>query len=266
MARSRDGMHAWIAGGGGPAAIRVVAHRGASAVRPENTLAAFDEALALGCDAIELDVQATRDGVPVIFHDRSVRKLGGGLRPLARLSWRELRRLDAGAWFAPRFRGLRVPSLDEVLARYAGRTRLLIEIKRRGPAEAVSELAEAVALRAAPAGGAGRAVILCYDLAVLRRCQRAAPGLPVALNLEPPPRYDAAFARRVARIDALSADVGTLTPAFAERVRRSGRPLFVFTCNDERRLRRAIAARPDAIMSDRPDWLRARLGAAGGGR
>src|SRR5512145_1308110 len=89
----------------------VIAHRGASAERPENTIAAFDEALRLGADGIELDVQRARDGVPVVYHDRSLRKAGAGLRRVAALDAGELDRLDAGRWFGGAFRGERIPRL-----------------------------------------------------------------------------------------------------------------------------------------------------------
>ena len=114
-----------------PASPAIVAHRGASNDFPENTLAAFEEALRRGADAIELDVQLSRDGVPVVYHDRTLTRAGGGRRRVSSLDWSELRELDPGLRFDRRFRGQTLPSLEQVLHRFAKRTRLLIEIKAR---------------------------------------------------------------------------------------------------------------------------------------
>jgi glycerophosphoryl diester phosphodiesterase len=107
--------------------MKIIAHRGASAVRPENTLAAFEEAVRAGADGIELDLHLTRDGRFAVLHDDLVR-LGGDWRYVRELAWDELRRLDAGG-------GERVPSLDEVFAAVRGRCPLMLEIKASGMAE-----------------------------------------------------------------------------------------------------------------------------------
>ena len=109
----------------------MIAHRGASATHPENTLAAFDAALAEGCNGLELDLQLSRDGVPVVYHDRTLRKVGGGTRAVHQAEWVEIARLDAGGWLDRRYAGERVASLDHVLERYARRTRLLLHLKVR---------------------------------------------------------------------------------------------------------------------------------------
>ena len=95
----------------------IVAHRGASAECPENTVAAFERAVADGCDAIELDVQLSRDGIPVVFHDWTLAKAGRRGRRVSQLDAAELERLDVGSWFARSFRGEGVPTLAGVLER-----------------------------------------------------------------------------------------------------------------------------------------------------
>jgi len=106
--------------------MQIIAHRGASAVRPENTRAAFEEALRIGVDAIETDLHLTRDGRLAVLHDDLV-KLDGEWRSVSELSFDELRRLDVGA-------GERVPSLDEVFEQLRGRCGLFLEIKAFGAA------------------------------------------------------------------------------------------------------------------------------------
>ena len=109
----------------------VIAHRGHSAEAPENTASAFDAALQAPIDGIELDLQMSADGVPVIHHDSTVMKLGGGRRRVSALPWSALRALDAGGWKSERFRGERLLSLAEFLDGWGRRTWLLLEIKAR---------------------------------------------------------------------------------------------------------------------------------------
>ena len=234
----------------------VIAHRGASAERPENTIAAFDEALRQGADGIELDVQCARDGIPVVYHDRSLRKAGAGLRRVASLDTRDLDRLDAGGWFGAAFRNERIPHLAHVLDRYTSTTRLLTEIKLRGTREDRARLARAVAEMIRARRIEHRTYVLCFDDALLREARRAAPALRSVLNLDPPARMTATVRARLPGLAALSVDIRGLTPAFAAAVRDAGLALFTYTCNTERAVLRSLAAGASAVMTDRPRWLR----------
>ena len=113
--------------------FRLIAHRGFSALAPENTLAAFDLALASDFRHIELDVQLTADGVPVVIHDDTLGRTTDGSGPVAGSTLGEIKGLDAGSWFPNAvergYVGLRVPTLEEVLRRYAGKAHLLVELK-----------------------------------------------------------------------------------------------------------------------------------------
>jgi glycerophosphoryl diester phosphodiesterase len=245
-----------------------IAHRGASRDRPENTLAAFDEALRQGADAIELDLQLSRDGVPVVYHDRTLARAGGGRRRVARLALAELRRLDAGRR-SDRFRGQRIPTLAEVLRRYARRTRLLLEVKTRegaAGAERHLELMRAVGEQVRRAKAQRRVLVLCFDTRVLELAARIAPGLRRVLNVRPPPVLSRGLRRRLGSLWALSADVRTLTPAYAAAVRRAGCRLLVFTCNTPAAVDRAVEAGAFGVMSDRPGWLAGRLRESRSGR
>src|SRR5262245_36831232 len=109
----------------------VVGHRGASGRAPENTLASFEQAIAIGVDAIELDVHLSRDGHLVVIHDQNLARTtnGRGLVHEHRLA--ELQALDAGSWFDAAFAGERIPAFEEVLERIGRRVPLQIEIKGR---------------------------------------------------------------------------------------------------------------------------------------
>lgn len=241
--------------------ISIIAHRGASGILPENTRAAFDAALRQGADAIELDLQLSRDGVPVVFHDRTLARAGGGRRRVAGLDLAELRRLDAGSRRPGGWRQ-RILTLDEVLARYGSETRLLLEIKtREGRTGAARhrQLVRATIGQVRRRGLARRTALLCFDWALLEEARRLAPSLPRALNLRPPRRLRPDLGARLDSLAALSVDVRTLTPSFGAAVRRRGIALFVFTCNTPRSVDAALAAGATGIMADRPDRLIERL-------
>ena len=242
--------------------MRVIAHRGASRDRPENTLAAFDEALRQGADGIELDVQLSRDGVPVVWHDRTLVRAGGGRRSVARCDLPELSRLDPGARFDRAWRGQHIPTLERVLERYGERTELLVEIKTRegaGAGERHERLARSVARMVRSRGLFERVRLLCFDPALLAVCADEAPGVRIVLNLKPPRAMTRTVRRRLESLHALSADVRTLTPAFGASVLQAARPLYVYTCNGPRTVERALAAGATAVMTDRPAWLAGRL-------
>lgn len=237
----------------------VIAHRGAPRRYPENTLAGFDQALRFGCDGIEFDVQLSRDGVPVVYHDRTLARAGGGRRRVHQLDLRELKRLDAGTRFPGALRRHRIPTLDEVLDRLDGRTRLLVEIKTREGAGATERYRELATKVARKVNGAGRVWILGFDSNILATVGRVAPELPRVLNVRPLFPGLAAKLRRAAP-QVVDADVRGLSAAFGRRVRRSGRSLWSFTCNTPRQVRSAREAGAEAIISDRADWLAAQLG------
>lgn len=112
-----------------------IAHRGASAYFPENTMAAFEGAIAMQADMIELDVQLSKDGVPVVFHDRKLKKHSSGRGRVSDHTFSELKRLDAGSWFSQKFSNQRILHLQEVIDFAAGKICLNIEIKSESVTE-----------------------------------------------------------------------------------------------------------------------------------
>jgi len=236
----------------------IIAHRGASRDRPENTLAAFDEALRQGAGGIELDVQFSRDEVPVVYHDRTLARAGGGRRRVAELTLRELRRLDAAARFEGARRRYRIPSLEEILTRYGRRTRLLVEIKtREGDAgcERHIRLAHATATLVRRQRLEKRVLLLSFAPEILDACAEAAPRIGRVLNLRPPRTLSPALSRRLRSVFAFCADVRSLTPGFAAAVRRAKRPLLTYTCNTKKTVEGSLDAGVIGVISDRPGWL-----------
>ena len=109
--------------------ILKIAHRGAKKFAPENTIPAIEKAIELGFDYVELDVRYTKDGLPVIMHDPSLVRTTGVFKDVKNLTLEEIRRLDAGFWFGEKFKGTKVPSLEDALAVMQGRIKLYLDQK-----------------------------------------------------------------------------------------------------------------------------------------
>jgi glycerophosphoryl diester phosphodiesterase len=235
----------------------VIAHRGASHDRPENTFAAFDEALRQKCDGIELDLQLSADGVPVVYHDRTLAKVGGGHKRVAQLSLRELKRLNAGAWYGSRYAAQKIPTLEQILHRYAQRSHLLLELKgrRKDGEQHRIELARATVGVIKKMKAKASVMLLSFDRLMLETAAHLEPRLPRVLNLKPTPRLRKQLRLLLPTLDLLAVDIRSLTPAFAAAVLREGCPLFAFTCNRSGRVRQALEAGAAGIISDKPGWL-----------
>jgi glycerophosphoryl diester phosphodiesterase len=142
-----------------------IAHRGASAWAPENTVAAFDAALEVNCRAIEFDVRLTSDGVPVVIHDETLDRTTNGSGRVAETAWLDILRLDAGSWKQPRFAGARVPTLEEALQAICPAARPIIELKVAvDPLMLINLLQRHRAVR--------DAVVMSFDLDILQTIRR----------------------------------------------------------------------------------------------
>ncbi|MEU2199974.1 glycerophosphodiester phosphodiesterase family protein [Isoptericola sp. NPDC019482] len=236
----------------------VVAHRGASADAPQNTLAAFDLAGQVGAAMVELDVHLSADGVPMVIHDRTVDATTDGTGEVRGLTRDELQALDAGAWFGPESAGQRIPTLAEVLdvvARHPG-LGILCEYKGRWSAEDV-----AVAMRVLDDPGLdGRLVVQGFDPATVAALRDVAPQVPRSLLVEQP-RDD--LHALLAELDAAAVSPGVALvaadPKLVPSAHAAGRQVFGWTANDEPTWQALVDAGVDGIITDRPaalrDWL-----------
>lgn len=237
---------------------RVIAHRGASGDWPENTLSAFDEALVEGADGIELDIQLTRDDVPVVFHDDTLSKLGLDRKSMSGVTLSELEPLDAGAWRGDAFRGEPVPTLELVLARYGKRCELLLELKGSGKDAADNELVHRTVKMVRRHGVQSNVYLLCFDPRLLSAAHQQAPKLRCVLNALTP-AAGLAGARARPWLHAIDVDIRKLKPADGARLLAGGRKLMSYTCNTVQQLRAAQAAGVHAIITNHPAWAREQL-------
>jgi glycerophosphoryl diester phosphodiesterase len=219
----------------------VVAHRGASFDEPENSLAAFERAIAVGAEYVEFDIQASRDGGLVVFHDPHLDRLTPATGPLRTRPLAELRELG-------------IPTLEEVLELTAGRIGVMAELKSPRLYRRHDVVARTVALL-------GRdAVVLSLERAALLETRRLRPALRTMqhVGFGVSIRGAASFAWGVGFYDR------RVTARGLARARALGLRSFVYTVNEPERMRRLDRLGADGIFSDRPDLaLRALAGAPG---
>ena len=117
-----------------------IAHRGASGLAPENTLASVKRALEIGVDLVEIDIHLTADGHPVVIHDRMVERTTDGTGLISTMTLAQVKELDAGSWFGAEFRGEQIPTLEEVMLICRRKALVLVETKTVESAEAAAGL------------------------------------------------------------------------------------------------------------------------------
>jgi len=247
-----------------PRGLLRIAHRGASLHAPENTVAAFEAAIRQGIDAIELDVRITGDGVPVVLHDDTLDRTTDGRGPIAAASYKTVRRLDAGSWFAPRFRGERVPTLAEALDCAADRCGLNIEIKPapgrgRVPFPGRSDLrtetehlvVAAVAREVRRARFSGLLVVSSFSRTALAATRAAMPWARLGL-LVSRSAHGVGPAHRGLRLFSVHPHIRLASRRRLAAAHRLGLLVFVWPVNEARALRRLTVLGVDGIMTDDP--------------
>jgi glycerophosphoryl diester phosphodiesterase len=235
--------------------VLVIAHRGDSKAAPENTLPAFRSAVRVGADLIELDYYHSRDGVPVVFHDKeldrtsdAVRRWGRRKIPLVSKSFAELRTLDAGSWFDPKFAGTKIPTLVESINVIQAGSVTLIE-RKGGDAKTCVALLE-------KHRWTERLVVQAFDWNYLAACHRLAPKLVLgALGSKE------LTAAKLDQIEKCGASVvgwnhKDLRKSDIAEIHRRGLKVWVYTVDDPKVAQRLIVAGVDGIISNVPGKMK----------
>jgi glycerophosphoryl diester phosphodiesterase len=251
----------------GPTRPLAFAHRGGAALRPENTIAAFDHGLALGADGLEFDVHLSRDAVVVIHHDDTLERTTGGRGPVAALTAGELDRVDAGYWFTPdraapsptypyRGQGLGVPRLRDVLQRYRD-TRFIVELKTPH-----AELAQRTIDEVRAAAALDRVVLGSFHGSALRAARRYEPRIPTGAAREET-RWALYRSRvywplgrteyREFQVPVRAGSTTIVTPRFIAHAHRAGLPVRIWTVDDPDEMKLLLGWGADSLISDRPD-------------
>ncbi len=245
------------------------AHRGGSGLTPENTLPAFERGLALGADALELDIQTTKDGEIVVIHDQVVDRTTNATGPVADYSLEELRQLDAGYRFTPdggqtypyRGQGIIIPTMREVFERFPT-TRINLDLKESSPERERGLWALIQEYRAED-----RILVASGEIhqAIIRFRRLSAGCVATSASEAEIRRFFYATKVRATRwlrpaYDALQVPethgrIRVVSPVFLEAADRLGLDVHVWTVDDRPAMERLLALGVDGLMTDRPDVL-----------
>lgn len=235
--------------------VLIIAHRGASAHAPENTLPAFEAALKTKCDLVELDYYHSADKVPVVFHDKDLDRttnaqmvLGKTKLEIDEVTLADLQRLDAGRWFKKGgFEGTKLPTLDESLNVIQAGKMTLIE-RKAGDAATLVKLLDEKKLR-------GEVVVQAFDWKYIADCHRLAPDLVLGCLGSKELTAQKIAEAKAAGAAAIGWGEKDLTKEGIAAVHAAGMKCWAYTVNDRRRGKQLIEEGIDGLITDDPAYM-----------
>ena len=228
-----------------------IAHRGASRIAPENTLAAFKEAIEIGVDAVELDLQGTADEQVVVIHDASLDRTTDQSGQIKEASLETIKQADAGTWFDPKFAGESVPTLAEALVSIADNAIALLEIKDVSITKSVVRIVQNMDM-------VEQSVIISFHSSAIQTVRSLEPRLPTGYiigskeNIEP-----IQLCQQLGLLGSslLNVDHRLVTEDFIYEIRRRGITLWCWTVDDINRMRELQELGIQGITSNRPEYF-----------
>jgi glycerophosphoryl diester phosphodiesterase len=238
-----------------------LAHRGANRVAPENTIAAFRKAVELGADGFELDLQLSKDNVPVIIHDEKLERTTGAPGLVKDLTLAELKSLDAGSWFGPEFSGEKIPTLNELFDEFAGED-LFFNLELKTGIVLYPGLEDAVIKIVAERGLKERAILSSFNHYSLVTCletdSEIKTGMLYLAGLFEPWKY----AKTLGCYSVHPFFYNLQSPEIVSGFKESGLPIFAWTVNESLYMQMMVAGEIDGIITDLPGELKSILGEA----
>jgi glycerophosphoryl diester phosphodiesterase len=237
----------------------VIAHRGDSTHAPENTLAAFQRAIDTGADMIELDVQLSADGVPLVFHDAVLNAHSNGEGLLSDYSADVLRKLDAGSWFSNEFAGEKIPLLTDVLELTKGKINLNIEIKPESVTESIEGgIEEIICREVALFEMEDQVIISSFDYRVLERTRKINSSIRTGLLYNRKESGRLTPSELVQKYGAFSFHCSRwqVRKQWIAQCKKMGTPVYVYTVNGRWTMKSLIKRGVAGIFSDKPGVLK----------
>ncbi|MGH7807472.1 MAG: glycerophosphodiester phosphodiesterase [Thermodesulfobacteriota bacterium] len=216
-----------------------IAHRGASAYEPENTLRSFKRAMEMGAEMMELDVRFSRDGHLVIIHDKKVDRTTNGRGLVREMTLRELKNLDAG-------KGEKIPTLEEVFDLGKGTIRYVLELKDRGVEEEVINLVR-------DKGLIEDVFIASFHCDLIKRAKSLEPRIRTGLIMLF--SFDTAGRGKECSADAVAPSQHFITRGMVERVHKNGMFLFTWTVDSPKKAKKLKDMGVDGIVTNKPDVI-----------
>lgn len=224
----------------------VMAHRGLSADAPENTLYAFSDAILVGADFIELDVQQTRDGVLVVMHDSNLKRTTGVNKDIWDVDYADIQNLDAGSWFDPAYANARIPTLEETLQFVDKRAKLNIEIKptKHGSDTLEQDVAELITRYQYT----DACYVTSFSYGSLKKVKEANPEIRTGYLMSV--AYGQFYSLKYA--DAFSLNKVFVTSQVVNAAHQQGKQIFAWTVNSMSEVRSLCNLHVDSIITDDP--------------
>jgi glycerophosphoryl diester phosphodiesterase len=234
-----------------------VAHRGASAYAPENTIAAFDKAVEMKADYIEIDVQRSKDGKLVLIHDTTVDRTTDGSGKVGNLTFKELRNLDAGSWKGEQFAGAQIPTFDEILDRYHGKIGILIELKAPELYPGIEEnVAKELKERNLDKPQNEKIIVQSFNHKSMKKMNELLPKVPIGvLTSSSADTTEQALQEFSTYADYFNPSYGIVTEDLVNQVHSLGMKIGSWTVRSQKAADFLLGVGVDAIITDYPDYV-----------
>lgn len=227
---------------------QTIAHRGSSATVPENTAYAFELAMEQGADGIELDVQQTKDGIPVVIHDVNLKRVAGIDKKVSSFTYRELSNIDVGSWFDEEYSDARIMTLEDVFILTDGKIFLNIELKRgaknKGIEEKVAELINEYDLK-------NKCCVTSFSYDSLKLIKQYDPDIKTGLIMS----IATGNFYTLESADAFSIKSTFINAQVVGNAHQQGKEVYAWTVNNTGEMRRMLNVNADHIITDRPELL-----------
>lgn len=234
----------------------IVAHRGANHVAPENTLPAFQKAIDVGAHGVELDVQLTVDGVPVVIHDAAVDRTTNGSGLVSNLTIREIKSLDTGSYFDAHYRGVTIPTLEEVFDSIGNKTLINIELKASSNGYL---LGEKVCQLIATMGVGGSVWFSSFNYKYLKQARKVLPSIPNGYLFSVRTLLQRIIEKST-HFEAVHPYYRCVTQKYVERVHRKNQRIAVWTVDDVEAAYKLKDMNVDVVITNEPAKLLKHLG------
>ncbi len=234
-----------------------VAHRGATAYAPENTIAAFDLAVDMKADYIEIDVQRSKDGELVLIHDTTVDRTTDGTGKVGELTFEQLRSLDAGSWKGEQYEGEPIPTFEEILDRYRGKVGILIELKAPELYPGIEkQVAEALKERNLDKPQNEKIIIQSFNFESMKTTNELLPLVPIGvLTSNRAHTTPEALQEFSTYADWLNPSYGIVTEELVNQVHSLGMKIGSWTVRSQEAADFLFEMKVDAIITDYPDYV-----------
>ncbi|SDH49881.1 glycerophosphodiester phosphodiesterase [Alteribacillus bidgolensis] len=231
----------------------IIAHRGASFYAPENTMAAFDQAIKMKADMLEMDIQVTKDGKLVILHDFTVDRTTNGSGNIYELTFKEIKNLDAGSWFHPDFKSEPIPTLEETLDLYYNKAKFLIDVKHTSYPGIVHKCSSLLKKKIAQGMEPSTFVIQSFDSSFLKKLKKQLPVVETGLLIPSHSMNSYQWIKKnIPYVNYINPPVTVINQEIIDQFQRHSLKTFPWGINDPITLRHVFGYTIDGIVVNDP--------------